>query len=63
MKSWYNSETFRDFLYQTVPILTDQNVSIPSDQNILILFLSNMYNGNIKTFWFRQRCMKIWYNL
>lgn len=42
-----------EFLCQTVPIA--------SDQNLLIRFVSNMYNGNIGTFWHRKLCMKTWY--
>ena len=59
-KIWYNLKIlceywwfFSDFWVQTVLISPDQNVSIPLDQNVSILLGSNMYNGNIRTFWHR----------
>ena len=37
-------------------------VDTPSDQNMLIVLLSNIYNGNIARFWHKKLCMKIWYS-
>ena len=51
-----------DFTRQTVLIPPHQNVSIPSDQNVLILIVSNMKNGNITTFWYEKSRMKSWYS-
>ena len=52
-----------DFLCQTVPIPPDQNMLIPLDQNVSILLVSNLYNENIGTFWYRKLCRKPWYSL
>ena len=41
---------------------TRSNVSIPSDQNVSIVLVSNIYNRNIGTFRRRKFCMKSWYN-
>ena len=35
---------------------------IISDQNVLILVVSNMSNGNIGSFWHRKLCMMMWYS-
>ena len=37
-------------------------VWIPPDQKVLIIFVSNMYDANIGTFWHRKLYMKIWYS-
>lgn len=42
-------------------LLPDQNLLIPSHQNVLIFFKSNIYNGNIEIFWYRKLCMRTWY--
>ena len=55
MKNWYNSKIFVNFVdffslifwAQNVPIFPDQNLSKPLDQNVLILLVSKIYNGNI----------------
>lgn len=39
-------------------ILHEQNVQISLDQNVSILLVSNMYDGNIGTFWYEVLCMK-----
>ena len=31
-----------------------QNVPLPLDQNVMILLVSNIYNGNIETFWYKK---------
>ena len=62
VKSWYNSKMFWeywwlficDFLYQIVPKPPKQNVPKPLDRKASTLFVSNMYNGNIVTFWYRK---------
>ena len=36
---------------------------IPPDQNVSILFMNNMYTGNIRNVWQKQFYMKIWYTL
>ena len=62
IKSWYNSKMFWeywwlficDFLYQIVPKPPKQNVPKPLDRKASTLFVSNMYNGNIVTFWYRK---------
>ena len=41
-------------------ILSDENLLIPLEENMLILFASNMYDSNIRTFWHRKFCMKTW---
>lgn len=35
---------------------------IISDQNVLILVVSNMSNGNIGSFWHGKLCMMMWYS-
>ena len=46
-----------DFWSQTGLILPDQNVLIPSDQNVLILLVSNMYDGIIVCYSLVQKIM------
>ena len=36
---------------------------IPPDQNVSILFMNNMYIGNIRNVWQKKFYMKIWYTL
>ena len=36
-----------DFLAQNVPILSDRNFSMTLDQNMSIILVRNIYNGNI----------------
>ena len=43
--------------FSCVIVLPDQNLSIPLDQNVSILLVNNMYNGNIETFWHRKLCI------
>ena len=65
-KACYSSKIFVNFAdfpcvifwAQNVSIPPDQNFSIPLSQNVLILFVSNIYNGNIQTFWHRELYMK-----
>ena len=40
----------------------DLLVWIPPDQKVLTIFVRNMYDGNIGTFWHRKLYMKIWYS-
>lgn len=69
-ENWCNSKIFVHsadfscmiFLAQNVPIPTDKILSKPLDHNVLILFVSNTYNGNILAFWARKLCMKTWYS-
>ena len=35
---------------------------LPPDQNVSILFVNNIYIGNIRTVWHRKIYMKIWYS-
>ena len=53
---------FAIFSVPTVPLRPGQKVSIPSDQNLLILLVSNVYNGNVGAFWHRKLRMKTWYS-
>ena len=47
-------------------VFWNQNVSIPLEQswsmllerNVLILLVSNIYDGNIRTCWYKKLCMK-----
>ena len=39
-----------------------QTLLIPPGQNVLILLINNMYNGNIRSSWYRKLCMKTWYS-
>ena len=64
--SWSTSKIFENitvFLYDFFPqkivlLLPDRNVSIPLDKNISILLASNINNGNIETFWYKELYMK-----
>ena len=51
-----------DFWVQTVLIPPDQNVSIFLYQIVPMHLVSNMYNGNIRIFWYRKSCIKTWYS-
>ena len=67
MKTLYSSKylwilSIYDFWAQNVLIPPDQNLSKSIDQNVLILFVSNIYNGDIKTFWPRKLWMKTWHS-
>ena len=70
MKTSYNAKNIGNFVdfscmifwAQNVLIPPDQNLSIPLDQIVLILLVSNINNGNIRTFWHRKLCMKTWYS-
>ena len=51
-----------DVLFQKIVlVLPDKNVSIPLDQNVSVLLKTNMNNGNIETYWYRELCMKTCY--
>ena len=70
MKSWYNSNNLCKycryfvcgFLCQIVLLPLDKNFTIPSNQNLSILLVSNMYDWNIGTFWHKRLCSKTWYS-
>ena len=65
IKHQYNSKNLlfllNDFWDQIMLICADQSFSIPLNQNLLILLVSNICNGNIGTFWHRKLCLKTWY--
>ena len=46
-------------LAQNAAIPPDQNASKLFDQNVLILLVISICNGNIQAFWSRKLCMKI----
>ena len=70
IKSWSYSKNFvnvvdfscMNFWAKTVPILPNQSLLIPLNQNMSIVFVSNMYNGNVGTFWHIRLGMKTWYS-
>ena len=70
IKSWYSSNFFLNitdfswitFWAKTLPILPDENLLIPLQQNVSILLESYMCNGNIGTFLDRKLCMTNWYS-
>ena len=39
----------------------EQRLTIPLDQNVLIILVSITYDWNIQTFWHRKLYMKTWY--
>ena len=51
------------FLPRNVSMPSGLNVSIPQDQHVSILFVSNIHIENIRTVWHRKLCMKTWYSL
>ena len=70
MKTWYYSKIFLNFINfssmtfcdKNVSISANQSLSIPLDQNLLILLVMKIYNENIQTFWHRKLCMKTRYS-
>ena len=51
------------FFNWIVLIIPDQNLTLPLDQNMLILLISNVSNSNIGTFWHRKSRRKTWCSL
>ena len=63
MKTWYNSKIFMKFVDFSFMIFWSKmfqyfQTKICRDQNMFILLISNTYNENIQTFWFKKLCMK-----
>ena len=62
MKTWYNQKIFVNFVdfscmmfwAKNVLIPPDQNLSMPVDQNVLILLVSSIYNENIWILWHKN---------
>ena len=46
------------FWNQNVSIPLEQNWSMLLERNVLILLVSNIYDGNIRICWYKKLCMK-----
>ena len=55
LKTWYSSKIFSC-------LTLGQNVLISPDQNVSILFVNSIYNGNITKIWYRKLYMQACYS-